>query len=422
MPTLARLCVKGDRLLDKLDRLAKIGRSPNGAICRLAFTPEDLKARYLVQQWMMDAGMTVRTDAAGNIIGRYAGQVEGIPAIATGSHIDTVPSGGAFDGALGVLAGLEVVATLHEANLRLNHPVEVIIFADEEDTMIGSRGMAGTAERSPENYVLRSGLSIIDSLDSVGGDWQALPTAQRSRADLAAFVELHVEQGAVLESQGTEIGVVQGVVGMLRSAIRITGQANHAGTTPMDMRQDALVAAAQIVLSVQDVALRMPSDPVATVGYLTVAPNAVNIVPGQVELSVDIRDLSQVCMEEMQAQLERELRAIATSTHTTIDLTPMLRVPPSPAVAGVQRAIAAACTDLGLSHCAMPSRAGHDAMEMGRITDMGMIFVPSQEGLSHSGREYTAPEQCIQGANVLLQTLMRLDSQYPLAVASSSRV
>jgi beta-ureidopropionase / N-carbamoyl-L-amino-acid hydrolase len=199
---------------------------------------------------------------------------------------------------------------------------------------------------------------------------------------------------------------------MVRQAVSIQGQANHAGTTPMDMRQDALVAAAQVVLSVQAIALNMPSQPVATVGFLTVAPNAVNIVPGLVELTVDMRDLSQNCLDEMKEKLNRELEAIATQTHTQIEVSPILVVEPSLAANAVQDVIETICQDLNLSYCHLPSRAGHDALEMGRCTDMGMIFVPSQEGVSHSGEEYTSPEQCVQGANVLLNTLLQLDTVY----------
>jgi beta-ureidopropionase / N-carbamoyl-L-amino-acid hydrolase len=412
MVVLSQLTVNGDRLNANINRLAKIGRLANGDICRLAFTPEILQARYLVQQWMVEAGMTVRTDAAGNLIATYAGQVLNAPALATGSHIDTVPSGGKYDGVLGVLAGIEVIRTLRDRNIRLNHPIEVIVFTDEENTMIGCQAMAGTAKPSPELYQPKSDRSISDCLEIVGGNWDELATAQRTRTDMAAFVELHVEQGAVLERTGKEIGVVQGVVGMLRKAITITGQANHAGTTPMDMRQDALIAAAQIILAVQEIALSMPSQPVATVGYLKLAPNAVNIVPGRVDLTVDMRDLSQACLNEMLDRLQREIQTIATATDTQIELTPLLCVEPTLAAPEIQNTIAQVCQSLGLSHTALPSRAGHDSLEIGRITDMGMIFVPSQNGLSHSGEEYTSPEQCTQGANVLLHTLLRLDDFY----------
>ncbi len=413
MTVASTLKINGDRLNESIDRLATIGRQPSGCIRRLAFTPEDLQARYLVQQWMIEAGMSVRTDAAGNSIGTYPGLYETAPALATGSHIDTVPSGGRFDGVLGVLAGIEVVRTLRENNLRLNHPIEVIIFTDEESTMIGSQAIAGTALLdAPERYQPKPGDSIKKCLEVFGGDWDALATAKRNRSELAAFVELHVEQGAMLERNGSSIGVVQGVVGIRRKIITIIGQANHAGTTPMDMRQDAMVAAAQVVLAVREIARKMPSKPVATVGYMTVSPNSVNSVAGRVELTVDMRDLSKVCLDEMLVQLNQALEVIAADTDTKIEIAPLLCVEPTPAADRIQTTIATVCQHLELSYCYLPSRAGHDALEIGRITDMGMIFVPSQSGVSHSEAEYTAPEQCTQGANVLLHTLLELDKLF----------
>lgn len=409
------LAINGDRLNDSINRLARIGKQPSGSICRIAFTPETLQARYLVQQWMIEAGLAPRIDAAGNLIGRYAGCFEDAPALGTGSHIDTVPSGGKFDGVLGVLGGIEVVRTLRDHQIRLNHPIEVIAFTDEENTMIGCQAMAGTVlADSPERYRAKSGEPIQDCLEAIGGNWDEIRTAKRSRSDLAAFVELHVEQGAVLERTGHQIGVVQGVVGIQRQAITITGQANHAGTTPMDMRQDALVAAAQIVLAVQAIALKMPSQPVATVGYMDVLPNAVNIVPGKVELTVDMRDLYTDCLDEMLQLLHQEIQAIAIATHTQIEIRPLLCVEPTLAANSIQQTITTVCQQLGLSSHSMPSRAGHDSLEIGRITDMGMIFVPSQAGVSHSEAEYTSPEQCTQGATVLLHTLMALDNIYPV--------
>lgn len=411
---LSRLKINPDRLIDRIHRLAKIGQQPNGSIRRLAFTPEDLQARYLVQQWMNDVGMTVRIDAAGNLIGRYAGTVTNAPALATGSHIDTVPSGGQFDGVLGVLAGIEIVRTLHEQEVRLKHPLEVIVFTDEESSMIGCQAIAGTVlTNTPDRYQPSIGRSIQTCLDTIGGSWDAITTAQQTRSDIAAFVELHVEQGIVLEHQQTAIGVVEGVVGMQRHKIAITGQANHAGTTPMHLRQDALVAAAHIILAVQRIAQQMPSQPVATVGYLEVVPNAVNIIPGKVELSVDLRDLSSVCLNDMMQQLQTAIEQIATDTQTTITTTPLLCVEPSLAAKHIQTTIANVCQQFDLSYCTLPSRAGHDALEMGRFTDMGMIFVPSRSGVSHSAAEYTSPEQCVQGANVLLHTFLALDQFYP---------
>ncbi|PSN17605.1 hypothetical protein C7271_16845 [filamentous cyanobacterium CCP5] len=251
-----------------------------------------------------------------------------------------------------------------------------------------------------------------EAIAAVGGDWSRLAEARRTRADICAFVELHVEQGGVLEHTQTEIGVVQGVVGMQRYQITIEGSPNHAGTTPMDQRQDALLAAAQIVLAVNTLASQPPGDRVATVGALQVWPNAANIVPGKVVASLDVRDLSQSAIDTLVTDLNRQIIDIAAATHTKITVVPQLNVAPSPARPEIQVIIAEAAERLGLSHCPLPSRAGHDAQEMGRITDMGMIFVPSIAGVSHSATEYTTPEQCANGTQILLDTLLSLDRHY----------
>jgi N-carbamoyl-L-amino-acid hydrolase len=305
-----------------------------------------------------------------------------------------------------------VVHTLQEQEIHLDHPLEVIVFTDEENSMVGCRSMAGTLN-------LKKSATVADLLPKVGGDWNQLAKARRSAADVAAFIELHVEQGGVLEASDKAIGVVEGVVGMYRYVITVTGRPNHAGTTPMHMRQDALVAAAQIVLAVQILALQSPGQPVATVGSLNVTPNASNIVPGQVELTVDLRDLSQTCIDNMETHLKKQIEAIAAATKTQIEIKPILQMYPTPAAQTIQSVVAQVADQLGLSHMLLPSRAGHDAMEIGRFTDMGMIFVPSQGGISHSGDEYTTPEQCIQGANVLLQTLLQLDALYPIDLQST---
>jgi N-carbamoyl-L-amino-acid hydrolase len=412
-----QLSVNGDRLNQRIETLAQIGLQSSGFIRRLAFTPEDVQARQQVSDWMTAAGMGVRTDAAGNLIGRYAGHCDTAPALATGSHIDTVPSGGRFDGVLGVLAGIEVAASLHERGLRLQHPFEVIVFTDEESTMVGCQAMAGTALKRADAYHPADGTTLESCLERIGGNWAEITSARRSRSDLAAFVELHVEQGAVLEHRQQAIGVVEGVVGIRRWSLTLTGQANHAGTTPMDMRQDALVAAAELILAVRQIALQQPGDPVATVGFMDVLPNAVNIVPGRVELTVDLRDLSRDCLNTMENRLKQEARQLAAPHNVMVSFKPLLCVEPTPSTPAIQGAIATACDQLGLSHSYLPSRAGHDALEIGRITDMGMIFVPSQEGISHSGAEYTSPEQCTQGASVLLHTFLELDTLYPTAAA-----
>ena len=411
MGTTTLLRINRDRLQQRLDTLATIGQLPDGGVRRTAYSAEDLAARQWVQEAMQTAGMTVTTDAAGNMIGRYDG-TEDLPAFATGSHIDTVPTGGRYDGALGVLAGIEVVATLQEAGQRLRHPIEVIVFTDEEGEMIGSKAMAGTAKLTdPEHFRRLDGEAIQPCLQRIGGNWDDLATAQRTDQDIAAYLELHVEQGGVLESEQCQIGVVQGIVSLQRFLVAITGRPNHAGTTPMPLRKDALYAASLLVAAVHDVAVEIPGDPVATVGLLNVLPNAANIVPGRVDLTIDMRDLSLETLHTMIEVLKQRIAAIMTQTGTEIELHPQHFVEPTLASPAVQMAIASVCDDLHLTHYSMPSRAIHDAQEIGRFTQMGMIFVPSQAGVSHAEDEYTSPAQCAQGADVLLQTLLRLDDQ-----------
>jgi beta-ureidopropionase / N-carbamoyl-L-amino-acid hydrolase len=403
------LVINGDRLMRSIFDLAAVGKLPNGGVCRLAFTNEDLLARQLVQTWMQEAGMTVRIDAASNIIGRYPGKRANAPALATGSHIDTVPVGGRYDGCLGVLAGIEIVHVLQEHAIQLDHPIEVIVFTDEERSVIGSKAMAGEVNQSPEHYVRLDGTPIQPCLTKAGGDWDQIHTARRDRNSLAAFVELHVEQGGVMEHRQAPIGIVTGVVGQYRFAVTVLGRPNHAGTTPMNMRKDALLAAAQMVVAVNQIAIATPGEHVATVGYMDVLPNATNTVPGKVDFRIDLRDLDQANLERLIDQINQEFAAIALATGTEFSMRETLHILPTLATPGVMKAIEQVCTDLQVDYTHLPSRAGHDAQEIGRITDMGMIFVPSRNGISHAEDEYTTPDECSIGATVLLQTFLKLD-------------
>lgn len=409
--TSSSLMVNGDRLMASIYRLAQVGQLPNGGVQRLAFSAEDCCARTLVRSWMIQAGMTVRTDEAGNLIGRYPGRFNDAPALVTGSHIDTVPNAGHYDGTYGVLAGIEVVRVLAERDILLDHPIEVIVFADEERTMIGCKAIAGQLLSDAEQYRSRDGESVEVCLDRVGGSWAAIDQARRTPHSVAAFVELHVEQGPVLTAMNKQIGIVTGIVGQRRYWIRIEGQASHAGTTPMSMRQDALVAAAQAILAINRIG-NQPGDQVATVGRMQLQPNVPNSIPGLVEMSLDIRDLSNDRLDQLVAEIQHEMRAIAIQTGTRITLTQSLHNEPAPANSHIQHAIAQTCQALDLSFCYLPSRASHDAQEMARITDMGMIFVPSEGGISHAETEYTNPADCTNGATVLLHTLMQLDRHY----------
>ena len=407
LSTTTQLLVNGDRLNRSIASLAQIGQLPNGGVKRIAYSKEDLEARNLVRQWMRDLELEITIDAAGNVIGKYPGKNPVASAIATGSHIDTVPCGGHYDGAYGVLAGLEVVRVLQENQIKLDRPIEVIVFTDEEGSMIGSKAISGRIVGDSEYYRRPDGTDIQTCLATIGGNWNKITQARRRPEDLSAFVELHVEQGPVLESMTKQIGVVEGIVGQRRFNITVKGSANHAGTTPMSMRCDALVAASQVVLAVNQIG-NTPGQQVATVGKMEVQPNAANVVPGWVEMSLDIRDLSSLHIDNLLVQLRTHLEEIAVATNTQIRLNSCLHNEPALAEPYIQKAIALSCEDLDLSYTYLPSRASHDAQEMAEICDMGMIFVPSTMGVSHDASEYTSPEQCTQGANILLQTLIRL--------------
>ncbi|MGD1862153.1 MAG: Zn-dependent hydrolase [Leptolyngbyaceae cyanobacterium] len=405
------LTINRDRLTTMIRQLAQLGKLPNGGVQRLAFSSEDCQARALVHRWMVEAGMTVAIDEAGNMVGRYPGRFSEAPPLVTGSHIDTVPNAGHYDGTYGVLAGIEVVKTLGEQGQQLDHPIEVIVFTDEERTMVGCKAIAGRLLPDSELYRSRDGEPVQDCLERIGGNWEGIHQVRRSPEKVTAFVELHIEQGPILINEGKQIGVVMGVVGQQRYWITVEGQSSHAGTTPMSMRCDALVAASQVVLAINQVG-NQPGDQVATVGRMNLHPNVPNSIPGKVEMSLDLRDLSSDRLDQILAEIQQAIDGIAADTGTQISMTQRLNNEPSPANSHIQHAIAQVCEDLDLSYCRLPSRASHDAQEMAHITDMGMIFVPSEGGISHSEAEYTSPEDCTNGANVLLHTLMQLDQHY----------
>ncbi len=409
---MVHLTINSKRLYDSLQQLSQIGKNPDGSITRLAFSSADLEARSLVCHWMETSGMSVKIDSAGNLRGIYGGSQDNQQTLATGSHLDTVPCGGEYDGALGVVAGIELIRTLQDRQIRLNHPIEVIVFTDEETTMIGSKAIAGTASVHPEDYQPKIPISIIDAVAKLGGKWERVSQLSQTCKQIAAFIELHVEQGIILEYEQKEIGIVQGIVGQQRYTIKVRGKANHAGTTPMGRRQDALAAAARIVVIVESLAQSQYPNLVATVGAFQVFPNAANIIPGLVEMTVDIRDLDEQVIEHFVQHLKIQLEGIAIATGTAIAMEPLLSVKSTLTTPHIQATIMQVCQNLNLTYTSLPSRASHDAQEIGRSVDMGMIFVPSQGGISHSGEEFTSLHHCTQGANVLLHTLIALDQYY----------
>jgi N-carbamoyl-L-amino-acid hydrolase len=405
----AELRVDGARLQAQLDALSAFGDTGDGGVERLAYTEEDRAGRAYVAALMRAAGLAVVTDAIGNLIGRRDGR-EALPPIATGSHIDSVPRGGRFDGNVGVLAAVEAARVLHEAGIALRHPLEVIVFQNEENGKIGSRALRGEDPARFLDFVTHAGRNVREGIAFLGGDPGALAGAVRAAGSVAAFVELHIEQGGVLEAAGVPIGVVEGIVGIKRWNVTVEGFANHAGTTPMDQRRDALLAAARFVDAVNAIVRAEPGRHVGTVGSLTAEPGAANVIAGRARLTLELRDLEMPRVDALFATIAARAHEIGRATGTRFALEQVYVTQPAVCSSDVRAAIAAAAVALGLATRSLPSGAGHDAQEMAYLGPMGMIFVPSRAGISHSPLEYTAPDQIEAGANVLLHTLLRLDA------------
>ncbi len=404
-----QLRVDGGRLYRGLLELGEIGREAGGGAMRMSFTPADMAARALVSRWLQAADLQISVDAAGNLIGRKLGANADLPPIVLGSHIDSVPQGGRFDGPLGSLAAIEVAQTLADRGLQLEHPLEVIIFSNEENGKTGSKALAGEVSAADLEREVVAGLSIAAGIELVGGEPEAIASLKREAGSIAAFLELHIEQGALLEAAGVPIGVVQGIVGIKRWRIEFTGFANHAGTTPMSQRQDALVAAAQFITAVHRIAKSMPGRQVATVGKIEAQPGAANVIPGRTELSLEIRDLEMAKIEAVYASVKAAGLLIAEESGTEFSAEEYYKSEAAPTDQEIQALISKAADDLGLRQQAMPSGAGHDAQSIAQFAPIGMIFVPSRAGISHSPEEYSSREQVTAGANVLLQTVLALD-------------
>jgi N-carbamoyl-L-amino-acid hydrolase len=352
----------------------------------------------------------VRVDTAGNIIGRRDGSEDNLPVIMFGSHIDSVPGGGNYDGQVGVIGAIEAVQLLNENRITTRHPLEVVIFTDEEGGLTGSRAMVGKLTDRALHVTSHSGLTIRDGIRKVGGNPNRLDLAERKAGDLLAFIELHIEQGAFLDEEDIDIGVVEGIVGIRWWEVTIEGFANHAGTTPMNKRWDAMVSAAELVLAVNHVATTIPGRQVATVGRIRAEPGAPNVIPGEVVMSLEIRDLDAWKMQQVFERIQAEAKQIADTRFTPIRFREIdVASPPAPTDKQMRRIIAASADELGMSFKLMPSGAGHDAQDMTHIGPVGMIFVPSVGGISHSPKEFTSPEDMANGASVLLKTVLAID-------------
>ena len=401
-----------DQLMDDLDQLSRIGRTIEGGVSRPAFSVQDKKARAKVKKWMVKAGLDVREDPAGNITGTRNGVGTNLPAIMTGSHLDTVPNGGRFDGALGVLGALETIRALNRAGIKTLRSIRMIVFAAEEPnsfgfSAFGSRVLAG---RFPPSWLERTyrNVSFSRVLSRTGGDSEALSAARISPTEIAAFVELHIEQGPVLESRCIPIGIVSVLAGICRLRVQVSGRADHAGTVPMGRRKDALAAASEVVLALEAICRSRSEEVVGTAGAIVVEPNQVNVVPRRVQLEVDLRGYDQEVLNAVRKELEGACTKIETERSVEIDLQSVSEEPPIPLPQDLSGIVAETCRSMNIPYLLMPSGAGHDANHMAKITKTAVIFVPSRNGLSHCPEEWTDEENLGLGVRVLAETIIKL--------------
>ena len=401
------LQINPDRLWQSLMDLARIGATDKGGVRRLTLTDVDRQGRDLFVRWCGAAGMSTEVDGIGNIFARRAGSDAGALPVAVGSHLDSQPSGGKFDGAYGVMAGLEIVRTLNDAGVRTRAPLEVVSWTNEEGsrfvpTLMGSGVFACVF--SLENALEAKdmdGISVREALDQIGYAGKAQPH------QLGAYFEAHIEQGPVLEQTKTTIGVVQGALGQRWFDVAITGQDSHAGPTPMETRKDALLAAARLVLEVNRIATSFPDYARGTVGFMQVKPNSRNVVPGEVRMTVDLRNAKDATLSAMVEELKGKVAIIGKETRTEITLQEVVYFPPSEFAPDLVASVREGSKAFGYSHRDIVSGAAHDAVYLARIAPTAMVFVPCEGGISHNEIENARPEDLAAGCNVLLHAVLR---------------
>ncbi|HEX6167272.1 MAG TPA: Zn-dependent hydrolase [Acidimicrobiales bacterium] len=404
--------IKAERLLADLDALAEVGDTGDGGNCRLALTDDDAGGRELVVSWMRGLGLEVVVDRIGNVVATRAGREPDLDPVMTGSHIDTVRTGGRYDGTLGVLAGLEVVRALDETDVRTRRPLAVAFFTDEEGSrfapdMLGSLVYAG-------GMALEDALGMVGIDDAVLGDelerigWAGEAAVPGPAPH--AYVELHIEQGPLLEEQGVTIGAVTGVQGISWQELTLTGQANHAGTTPMRLRRDAGYVAAEVATYVRRLARQLGGHQVGTVGRLDLHPDLVNVVAAHATLTVDLRNTDEAVLAESEWRLREHVDRVARDEGVEASWRRLARFEPVAFDPGVIALVERAASDRGHRVIRLPSGAGHDAQMLARMCPAGMVFVPSRAGVSHNPAEFTEPEHLAAGTQVLADVLVGLAS------------
>jgi N-carbamoyl-L-amino-acid hydrolase len=402
--------VNGQRLVHHLEGLSEYGKNPQGGVSRVAYTAADLAGREYVTGLMREAGLAVSIDVAGNLVGTRAGTDSTLKPLIIGSHIDSVPEGGNYDGDVGSLGAIEVAQTLNEHGVRLRHPLQVIVFQNEEGGLFGSAAIGRGSDSASLNSVSQSGKIVRDGIKFLGGDPDRIAEAKRQPGSMRAYIELHIEQGAVLEQQHVQIGIVEGIVGILDSEVTVEGFANHAGTTPMDQRHDAMLSAARFVEKFNLLVTGVPGRQVGTVGWIKAEPGAYNVIPGRVRMGLELRDLDAAKIKVLFERSREAADEIGRSNGTTFHFSPRDLSAPALTDKSLQGTIGATAKRLNFSTKLMPSGAGHDAQEMANIGPIGMIFIPSAGGVSHSPKEFSSPGDIENGANVLLGTIRSVDS------------
>jgi N-carbamoyl-L-amino-acid hydrolase len=404
--------VSKERLLKNLKKLSVFGINKNNGNDRVAYSDYDVQAREYLKEYMENLGLKVHVDYAANIIARKEGSNKKLRPIIFGSHIDAVPNGGHYDGPLGVISGIEALETILDNKIITSHPLELIIFTNEEGGVFGSRALAGKLNNDALEIKTASGFTNGEGVDRLGGNQKRIFEVTKSSNDYHAFVELHIEQGNILNKNNIDIGVVTGIVGLKWWDVTITGFANHAGTTPMDERKDPMIAAADFILLVKNIINEIPGNQVGTVGKIEAYPGAPNVIPGEVRLSLEIRDLDESKIDFLFREIEKKAQKIALENETTISFS-SIDINASPALMNkqIQGLIIDATNELNYSFKKMPSGAGHDAQDMAILVPSGMIFIPSIDGISHSPKEFSSDEDVYKGANILLNTILKLDKK-----------
>ena len=416
-----KVAINKRKLMRDLNAVSRIGIGSRSAVTRLVFSIKELRSRQLLIHMMRQAGLKIHIDAIGNIFGRWEGTDPSAPAVLAGSHLDTVIHGGKYDGPVGVIGALEAVRTISENKIPVRSPIEVVCFVGEESSRfgfstLGSSLLAGEVQpKDLTNAVDSQGTKLETVLLSLGISRRNMSSLKRPPKTLKAYLELHIEQGPILEAKKKRIGLVTSIAAPSRFKIIFKGQADHSGTTPMEMRKDALVASSHLIEYVEKVCKKFSSMEkgrvVGTVGAMKIEPGVINAVPGRAELSIDIRSISAQAKDRVSGMVKQRARDIARKRHIGVEILTIREEHPVPLDNRLLRLTREICDEKGIIYEIMPSGAGHDAMQMAKITPAGMIFVPSRRGISHNPMEWTDPEDIGLGSQLLMETIIRVANE-----------